>query len=455
MSRLPFTLEIRPEFFGTSNLQNLAKRPYCFFLDSASSDGKSGRYSFFGVDPVKIFWSCGGFVTVDAHTFIDDPILSMRRFEKIIAELPHDPYLPFHGGMVGFVGHSWAIRAYAENTMIPDAWFGLYDTVITFDHLEGSCWISSMGITPEGTIDAELAQRKCEELAEEIGAKIPSEEKRYLIKPNLPAPVSCFDEGRFVNAYESAQKSINKKEWDSVTIAQRFQAPVVKTGWSIHDLLRTKNPTPYAGFLKCGQFELLSTSSSCFLNIEDNKVTCNVIQRSLKREKNETQDRLNQMELLYDSREKNPIVVDEENSLTKVLEAKPKVSPSFIISDARSHFLLNKIQGKKKRGASMTNLLASALPGATMTGVPKISVNEWIRRTEPVRRDVYTGAIGCIGTGGNAQFNMAVRTMMIKDQTAYVHSGSQVLRGSSAEEKFHNTRSQVTELFEDIKALGE
>lgn len=456
MTKFPYTVEVRLKRFSPENFNRLADQPFCFFLDSARDGRRGGRFSFFGIDPVRTFSSHGGFITVDGHAFIDDPIHALKCFEKSVKRLPYDPYLPFNGGLVGFVGHSWPDNsAYTPDPCsLPDAWFGLYDTILTFDHLEESCWISSMGLNENGETDLDTAKERCDKIQGLLENDSENSKDRYIIKPLTPKPISTFAKDAYAKAIATVKKSLNKNEWQRTNLARRFHAPVATDAWSIHKMLREKNPTPYASFMRCGNFELLSTSPSCFLQLEEDKLVCNVVQKSIARTNDPVKDKLNRTELKQRSLDKDPVVLGDENSVGNILTRKPEFRPAELESDSRSHYLVNRIEGKKIKGFTATDCLTATMPGASMTGVPKIPVNRWLRKTEPSRRNIYTGTMGYIGTGGKAQFNTAVRTMMIKDQVAFVHSGWQIDHKTDVEEAYETSKTNINRLFEDINGLG-
>jgi len=454
MSRFPYTEFVKIKNLKPYHLNYLTKYRYSFFLDSAEANKKASRYSFFGMNPVRTFYSLDGFITIDGHTNIDDPVAALRRFEDSIAHLPIDPYLPFHGGLVGFVSYGWPANTnYRENqSNIPDAWFGLYDTILTFDHLENSCWISSLGLDENLNPNWDLAKKKCEELHSLINYK-EIIDNSYYIKPLLPNPVSNFNEEGYVHAFQMAKENIRKSDWKRVNIAQRFHAPTMKTAWQMHKHFREKNPTPYTSFLRCGDFELSSISPSCFIETGKNQLTCNVIQKSIPRNRDDLQDHLNVTELKSSENNLDPVILGDENSISQIIQGRPELSPANLESDSSSHYLTNQISGKIEKGASASNCLAAAMPGASMTGVPKRPVNHWIKRVEPTSRNIYTGAIGYIGPEGNSQFNMAVRTMIVKDDITYIHSGRPVLETTNPEEAFVTTNTNINKLFEEIKNL--
>lgn len=454
METLPVTVKIDLGAFTPEKFDSLAKNNFCFFLDSGGNSKTDGRYSFFGLDPVRTFSSSGGFVTVNGHTVIDNPIEALKRFEAYARELPFDPYLPFSGGLVGFVSHSWAGSAAYSAELLPDAWFGLFDTVITYDHLEEACWVSSLGIDGTGTPDVDTAKMKIDAVLEMIDLKPKADFCKYIIKPLTPDPVSDFSKDSYVNAVEAARKALRKKEWQRANIARRFYAPIATSAWNAHKMFRLKNSSPYSSFLRCGTFEISSTSPACFLKTAGRSLSCNVVQSTIQRLTDQDADDQNVKSVLARSRRVDPAVLDDETSLKNVLDGRPSIVPVSVESDKRTHYLTNRINGKTAKKATSIDCLLAAMPGASMTGVPKMDVNKWIDRTEPSRRAVYTGAVGCINTNGDAQFNTAVRTMLVKDQVAYVHTGWQVSEKTEAEEAFVTSQTNMNNLFEEIRGLG-
>jgi para-aminobenzoate synthetase component 1 len=167
-----------------------------------------------------------------------------------------------------------------------------------------------------------------------------------------------------------------------------------------------------------------------------------------------TEDGINRAELLFYANDVDPIVAGDENSLEEVFSEKLTVEPARLESDARAHYVMNRIVGTKPEECPTALCLASVMPGASMTGVPKKPVNSWLKKTEPARRNAYTGAIGYIGPKNRVQFNTAVRTMVTKGSIAYVHAGQSISEETNPEEAFHLSKSNVSQMFEDIKSLG-
>ncbi|MDO8462533.1 MAG: chorismate-binding protein, partial [Deltaproteobacteria bacterium] len=86
----------------------------------------------------------------------------------------------------------------------------------------------------------------------------------------------------------------------------------------------------------------------------------------------------------------------------------------------------------------VVDLLAACFPGGSITGAPKIRAMEIIRELETVPRGVYTGAIGFLGTD-SAQFNVAIRTITVKDRKASFHAGGGIVADSDPEAEYEET----------------
>jgi para-aminobenzoate synthetase component 1 len=92
-------------------------------------------------------------------------------------------------------------------------------------------------------------------------------------------------------------------------------------------------------------------------------------------------------------------------------------------------------------------------PGGSITGAPKIRSMEIIDETEPTERGVYTGSIGFIGIDGTVSLNIAIRTIIIKDQKAYAQTGGGIVADSDAEAEWDETITKARALLAGISAV--
>lgn len=121
-------------------------------IDSRAAPTGLNRYSLLASQPVGTFSMAGAFVTSDGHTTIDRPSAALSRFCGRAASWGCDPYLPFSGGVIGYIGFEGgrALRGSA-----PAAGFsrhsqcrlGLYPAAVLFDHIEGGSAVVAGGDT--------------------------------------------------------------------------------------------------------------------------------------------------------------------------------------------------------------------------------------------------------------------------------------------------------------------
>src|SRR4030065_1720448 len=93
-----------------------------------------------------------------------------------------------------------------------------------------------------------------------------------------------------------------------------------------------------------------------------------------------------------------------------------------------SHIVSN-VTGSIRPDKDDIDLIQAVFPGGTITGVPKIRCMEIIDELEPTARGPYTGSLGYISNTGDMDFNIIIRTFVIKDGWAHVH----VLAGKVAD----------------------
>ena len=88
-----------------------------------------------------------------------------------------------------------------------------------------------------------------------------------------------------------------------------------------------------------------------------------------------------------------------------------------------------------------------------MTGAPKIEAMKIIDRLEPVKRGIYSGAIGYLDFAGPMDLSIVIRTIVIKDGRCYFHAGGGIVADSDPMAEFHETQDKARALIEALKML--
>lgn len=429
-----------------------AFEPHSFFLDSSLYIGESegcgtapgglaagGRYSFWGASPSSTWESREGFITVDDHIQIDSPAKSLKKFYNRTCRAAHDPYLPFSGGLVGFLSYEWGAALenveappHKQDLFMPDGWFGFYETVVIYDHLEKTCRVVSPSV----------------EAADAFAQKIFSLRKKGVgpLAGTPRASVGHFLELRHSldkNSYLAAVRRIlaylKAGDCYQVNLTQRFMAPLSISAWELYAKLRAVSPAPYAAYINGGTFQILSASPELFLEAKaDGTLTTKPIKGTRARGQTEAEDQRLKVELEQSQKDNAELLMItdlERNDLGRVCEPGSVKVPELkkLESFPQVHHLHSTVTGKRRKEFNIIDCLAATLPGGSITGAPKIRAMEIIRELEPVPRGIYTGVLGWLGPANTCHFNIAIRTMIVQDATCFFHAGGGIVIDSDPE----------------------
>lgn len=422
-----------------------------FFLDSSLRDDDVGRYSFMGYNPCMMVRSKGEmveyreekgeFTKVRANplAFVDK-VLSM--YENLCTV--SSPF-PFTGGIVGYFSYDLKNMIErlpvknADDIGVYDQYWGIYDTFVVEDHRNKSLWIAGY--------DIEKLNQMQEELEEIAHIDNPFAKGAY-----IGEFMANFSREDYVKAIEKVHGYIRQGDIYQVNLSQRFQFEVKGNTRYIYDVIRRISPAPFAAFLSYEEFEVLSISPERFILIDGDYIETRPIKGTRPRGRNLKEDKRMRKELAESIKDKAELlmIVDlERNDLGRI--SRPgtvKVPELFRIKDYATIFHLDSIvTGRLKPGINYEEILKAAFPGGSITGAPKIRSMEIIEELEPVCRGIYTGSIGYIDYRGNCDLNIAIRTMVIKDEKGYYQAGGGLTIDSDPEmeyeETWHKTKSLV------------
>ncbi|MFQ5953251.1 MAG: aminodeoxychorismate synthase component I, partial [Candidatus Omnitrophota bacterium] len=192
--------------------------------------------------------------------------------------------------------------------------------------------------------------------------------------------------------------------------------------------LRKKQDVPYAGFIDTGRWSILSLSPELFFRKTGDELMVRPMKGTVKRGKSNEEDTLNRKNLTQSAknRAENIMIVDLlRNDLGRISQT-GSVSPSslFDIEKYQTVFqMTSTIRSRLKKDMTWKAIFENVFPSGSVTGAPKKRTMEIIAETEKEPRDIYTGGIGYITPDGNAQFNVAIRTILIDKDTGTGNMG--------------------------------
>jgi len=432
----------------------LAAKPYSCFLDSSLAMQRLGRYSFIGFDPHLVLTSrglrCRWWRRDGGTTYTDEnPLDALRtalneyRLEDGTEELP-----PFLGGGMGYLAYE--LGRYLEKLPgnavddlgLPELCFAFYDRVLAHDYREERTWLAATHPEDPARV-LEEARRTLEEEAPDYPSPAHAGEARF---------TSNFTRDEYMQAVRKVKEYIYAGDIYQANLSQRFQAPLREHPWMLYRRLRRLNAAPFAAYFNVVDGHVCSSSPERFVKGEGRRVETRPIKGTRGRSDDPEEDRRLAEELLASAKDRAELsmIVDlERNDLGRVCEyGSVKVEEHAVIEHyATVHHLVSTVVGELHPGRDVVDLLKGSFPGGSITGAPKIRSMEIIDELESTARSVYTGSIGYLGYNGKYDLNIAIRTIIVKGDTASFQVGGGIVADSDPEDEFQETLDKGKAIF--------
>jgi para-aminobenzoate synthetase component 1 len=256
-------------------------------------------------------------------------------------------------------------------------------------------------------------------------------------------------------AVERAIEYIGAGDVFQVNLSQRFTAQFIGHPGKLYATLRRRSPALYGACLDFGDHSLLCNSPELFLEVTPQPDgSRKVITRPIKGTRPRVPGADAELrDSIKDQAELNMIVDLERNDLGRVCEiGSVKVTqPRVIEAHPTVYHGAATIEGILRPDVTFVDLLRATFPGGSVTGAPKIRAMEIIEELEPTRRGPYCGAIGYIAADGSMQFNVAIRTMIVKNGLVHIPVGGGIVADSEPAAEYDETLVKARAMFD---ALG-
>ncbi len=429
---------------------------FSFLLESIEGGEKWGRYSFLGSNPSRIIRSKGNTVEIIADgtttsTTEQDPLDCIRttlaRYTPVEVEgLPR-----FFGGAVGYLGYDM-IRHFENLPSIKpavletyDSYFLITDTIVIFDNVSQKIKVVS---------NAHLDGNKTAEQAyEEAAANIEAIIKRLRMplptcitqpspqKVNLHSNVSREE---FEASVEKAKEYVRSGDIIQVVLSQRFSGDLSADPLDIYRVLRTLNPSPYMFFLRLDDTVIAGASPEVMVRKEGRHVELRPIAGTRPRGATAAADVQLAEELLADPKERaeHVMLVDlGRNDLGRVCTTGTVTVSELMVVERYSHVMhiVSNVQGELENQHDAFDLVRATFPAGTLSGAPKVRAMQIIDELEPVRREVYGGAVGYFSFAGNMDLAITIRTLLIKNGKVHLQAGAGIVADSDPATEWQET----------------
>ncbi len=444
-----------------------AHHKYSFLLESVEGIGRLARYSFIGMNPAKIISNRGMEITIRENSSfqtIQKNLFAFLKEEIAASTSPKLDDLPdFTGGIVGYLGYENisliedVIRFKAKKHFgSPDSVFGLYNTIIAFDHYKHQIiLLSNVHITKSTDLEKSYHQAK-----REIHHlwKLLSHSLQYKSDFRFSEPIKPENENEdFLEKVEQSKKNIYEGDIFQIVISKRFHAEYSGDLLNVYRALRIINPSPYMYFMEYGEdFTVIGTSPEDLLKVKDRKAVMLPIAGTRRRGRTTEEDTALEKELLADPKElaEHVMLVDlARNDLGRISQYDTVRVIENMKVQRYSHVmhLVSRVEGTLDPDKDCIDALMSAFPAGTLTGAPKIRAIQLIERYEKLRRNVYGGAIGYIDFSGNLDMCIAIRTLFAKGNIVYWQAGAGIVADSQPDLELKEIKNKSAVLFSALK----
>ena len=447
----------------------LADAPYSYLFESVHGGEQWGRYSIIGLPCRTIITVRGNLIEVSCDgaaietVRADNPLTWVEAFAGRY-QVPEVPGLPrFTGGLVGYFGYEtihWIEPRLKDDKPdpigAPDLLFMVSENVLVFDNLSGKLLILTHA-DPAQPGAYETAIKRLDELARglrenRIDRPAPIPGQRTVQESDF---VSGFTQEGFENAVRRVKEYIVEGDVMQVVLSQRLSIPFQSAPLDLYRALRCLNPSPYMFHLHLGDFHVVGSSPEILVRVEDDTVTVRPIAGTRKRGATPEEDLALEEELLADPKElaEHLMLIDlGRNDVGRVAETGSVQVTDKMIVERYSHVMhiVSNVIGRLKPGKSAFDVLAATFPAGTVSGAPKIRAMEIIAELEPVKRGVYSGAVGYVGWSGNLDTAIAIRTAVIKGDTLHIQAGAGIVHDSIPRNEWEETMNKGRAVFRAV-----
>ncbi|MDI6785348.1 MAG: anthranilate synthase component I family protein [bacterium] len=444
--------------------------PYAFFLDSGKGPKEIANYSFMGKNPELIFKGKEDSIEIIKRDTIKkykgNIVVELQNIieSKKIAKIEGLP--SFSAGGVGYFSYEVAYlfeelpNLSCDDLSLPEIFFLFTNELIVYEHSKELIYIiiniNKDSFSLNSYNEAKSRIKEIYNLLSCAEIKQYKKTDTFTDETNLK---SNFSKDNFEKIVEKAKEYIKEGDIFQVNLSQRFESKIYEHPLKIYEILRNINPAPFASYLSLGNLKIISSSPERLVNVFKNKIQTRPIAGTRPRGKTISEDSNLAEELSLDAKERaeHIMLVDlERNDLGRICEYGSVFVDELMILEKYSHVIhiVSNVVGKLKKGVKLFDILRATFPGGTITGTPKIRAMEIIEELEPVKRGPYTGSIGCLGYNGYIDLNIIIRTIIIKNDTAYFQVGAGIVADSNPMREYHETLHKAEALIKTLSLVA-
>ena len=389
-----------------------------------------------------------------------DPFEYARRWLERERVAPLPAALRFGGGLAGYFGYE-AVRHIEPRALgpakpdalgTPDVLLLVSDELAVVDNVLGKLYL---------VVYADPRQRdalaKARERLESLRARLLIPLPEALVLGNAvgePSPAHLersFTEAGFLDAVRRAKEYILAGDVMQVQISQRSTREFSAAPLALYRALRGVNPSPYMYYFDFGDHHVVGASPEILVRLSGDAITLRPIAGTRPRGKTVEEDAAIAEELLADPKERaeHVMLIDlGRNDVGRVAATgSVKVTEKMVV-ERYSHVMhiVSNVEGRLAPGLDALDVLKASFPAGTVTGAPKVRAMQLIDEFEPVKRGLYSGAVGYLGFNGDMDVAIAIRTAVLKGGLLHAQAAAGIVADSDPLSEWHETQHKLRAL---------
>ncbi|MCM2970944.1 anthranilate synthase component I [Larsenimonas suaedae] len=470
-TRIPVSRDILADLdTPLSTYLKLANEPWTFLLESVQGGEKWGRYSIIGL-PCRERIEVRGFTIrhiIDGHdagaTQVEDPLEWIDTFRQRFKAPEDDNHLRFSGGLVGYFGYD-TIR-YIEPRLqgvekpdpidVPDILLMVAEEVVVFDNLSGklTLLVHADPATPDALLQA---RERLDVLEAQLRAAVLSASSTGTGRDDIGENdfFASFSEQGYKDAVARIKDYVRAGDVMQCVPSQRMSIPFSAPPLDLYRALRHLNPSPYMFFFNLDDHHVVGASPEILARLEGEEITLRPIAGTRHRGATPEEDRALAEELLADPKERaeHVMLIDLGRNDVGRISTPGSVELTENMSIERySHVMhiVSNVTGRLSPKLGPLDVLRATFPAGTLSGAPKIRALEIIDELEPVKRGIYSGAVGYLDWSGNMDMSIAIRTAVIKRGELHVQAGGGIVADSDPDDEWNETLNKRRAMFRAV-----
>ncbi|MBL0423360.1 aminodeoxychorismate synthase component I [Ramlibacter sp. AW1] len=247
-----------------------------------------------------------------------------------------------------------------------------------------------------------------------------------------------LDRAGFDAGIERIHQAIADGEVYQVNYTAAWDAAFAGDPFALFCALRRAQPRANAAFLSNAHEQVLSVSPELFFDWHGEVLRCAPMKGTTARGDSPESDRAQAEALRASAKERaeNVMIVDLiRNDLSRLAEPGSVQVPRLFHCEGWPTVwqMTSQVQARTRPGTRLADVFGALFPCGSVTGAPKLRAMHWIRELEPQPRGVYCGAVGVVRPGGDARFNVPIRTVVVREGRARCGIGSGITWDAEAD----------------------